>query len=143
MAIQGFGNVAQPMAQFLIEKNVASIVATDISADAVKVADDMKARGTGSTTLDVSLVEMGDNSVLFDADADIVAPSAWGGILNDDTIPHIKAPIICGAANNMLLDPEGDAAIAKQGQTYVYTCTGGAEDRMTHEVRLQFTEYIM
>jgi len=36
------------------------------------------------------------------ADVDALAPCAVGGILNPQTIPNIKAKIICGAANNQL-----------------------------------------
>jgi len=66
------------------------------------------------------LVEMGDDSVLFDESADIVAPCATGGILNEDTIPQIKAKIVCGAANNQLLDEVADdARLRDAGITYV------------------------
>lgn len=37
-------------------------------------------------------------------DVDIYAPCALGNILNDLTIPKLKAKIICGAANNQLGD---------------------------------------
>ena len=39
-------------------------------------------------------------------DVDVFAPYALGGIVNDETISEIKAPIIAGAANNQLLDEE-------------------------------------
>jgi hypothetical protein len=35
-------------------------------------------------------------------DAFCVSPNAWGGVLNKDTIPNIKAKIVCGACNNQL-----------------------------------------
>ncbi|ORY37024.1 hypothetical protein BCR33DRAFT_789896 [Rhizoclosmatium globosum] len=47
--------------------------------------------------------DKGDNSILFE-DVDIVSPCATGGILNDLTIPCIRAKIVCGAANNQLLE---------------------------------------
>jgi leucine dehydrogenase len=37
---------------------------------------------------------------------DVFAPCALGGVLNDDTIPQIKAPIIAGTANNVLLEED-------------------------------------
>lgn len=32
--------------------------------------------------------------------ADIFAPCALGGIINDETIPQLNVEIVCGAANN-------------------------------------------
>jgi leucine dehydrogenase len=36
------------------------------------------------------------------AEVDILAPCALGGVLDQTTIPHLSAPIVCGAANNQL-----------------------------------------
>ena len=48
------------------------------------------------------------------AKADIFAPCALGGILNDDTIPQLNVEIVAGAANNQLLeDRHGDALEAR------------------------------
>ena len=51
--------------------------------------------------------------------ADVLAPCAIGGILNERTIPKIRAPIIAGGANNQL-DNEGPdgAAVEEAGITY-------------------------
>ena len=35
-------------------------------------------------------------------DAFCVSPNAWGGVLNKETIPLIRAKIVCGACNNQL-----------------------------------------
>ncbi|HJP41384.1 MAG TPA: hypothetical protein QGF35_06720, partial [Dehalococcoidia bacterium] len=42
-------------------------------------------------------------------DADIFARCPLGGVLNENTIPELRAPIVCGVANNQLLDDDGDA----------------------------------
>lgn len=64
-------------------------------------------------------VPQGDNTILFEK-GDILVPNALGGVLNQNTIPNIKAKIICGAANNQLLEAEKDAqALMKAGITYV------------------------
>ncbi len=49
------------------------------------------------------------------ADCDILSPCALGGVLNDDTIPTIRAKAIAGGANNQLLDevPHGRALEAR------------------------------
>jgi leucine dehydrogenase len=95
VAVQGLGHVGEPLAGFLREKGVARIVGSDIDP----------ARQLPG--VEVRIVERGDNSILFEK-ADIVAPCATGGVLGPATIPHIKAPIVCGAANNQLEDPERD-----------------------------------
>jgi leucine dehydrogenase len=43
-----------------------------------------------------------------------VAPCATGGILGPKTIPGIQAPIVCGAANNQLEDPERDDQLLQE-----------------------------
>jgi leucine dehydrogenase len=40
----------------------------------------------------------------LEADAEILAPCALGGVLNDDTVPRLRCRIIAGAANNQLAD---------------------------------------
>ena len=38
------------------------------------------------------------------ADVDVFAPCALGGILDDETVPELRAKIVAGAANNQLAD---------------------------------------
>ncbi|HEY2436558.1 MAG TPA: Glu/Leu/Phe/Val dehydrogenase family protein, partial [Solirubrobacteraceae bacterium] len=40
----------------------------------------------------------------LEAKADVIAPCALGGILNDETVPRLRCQIIAGAANNQLAD---------------------------------------
>ena len=49
----------------------------------------------------------------------MLAPCALGGVLNERTIPEIRARIVAGAANNQLATPEDDARLAARGITYV------------------------
>jgi len=44
----------------------------------------------------------------FVTECDVLAPCAVGGILNQDTIPKIRAPIVAGGANNQLDNEEED-----------------------------------
>lgn len=59
-----------------------------------------------------------ENSILSE-ECDIFSPCGFGGILNEDSVPHIKASIICGAANNQLLDSRLDYGMQQQGIIYV------------------------
>ena len=45
-----------------------------------------------------------DLDEIYAQDADIFAPCALGAIINDDTIPQLKAKVIAGSANNQLKD---------------------------------------
>jgi len=103
VAVQGMGNVAGPLIEFLFEKKVAKVIATDINPAAIeRVQDELYGKN-----LEASLAAYGDNSIL-ETECDIVSPCATGAILNSYTIPRIKAKIICGAANNQLEDPVRD-----------------------------------
>jgi len=52
-------------------------------------------------------------------DADVFAPCALGGVLNERTIPELRARVVAGAANNQLATPEDDARLAARGIAYV------------------------
>jgi leucine dehydrogenase len=45
----------------------------------------------------------------------VLAPCALGGVLNDDTVPRIHAPVIAGAANNQLADEVVAERLAQRG----------------------------
>ena len=101
VAIQGLGHVGHHLANAL-HKAGASLVVTDIDAGRIQRVVD----ATGATV--VSLQD------IYGVKADIFAPCALGGILNDDTIPQLKVEIVAGAANNQLLeDRHGDALEAR------------------------------
>jgi glutamate dehydrogenase (NAD(P)+) len=104
VAMQGTGNVSDFMIEEILMRG-GRVVATDIDEDRVKY---VQGKYGGSDAFRATVVPRGDNEILATRDADIVAPNALGGILNEDTIPRIAAPIICGAANNQLLDPATD-----------------------------------
>ncbi|MBZ5520725.1 MAG: leucine dehydrogenase [Acidobacteriia bacterium] len=50
--------------------------------------------------------------------ADIFAPCALGAILNDETIPQLRVEIVCGAANNQLLEPRHGDLLEQRGILY-------------------------
>eukprot|EP00002_Diphylleia_rotans_P032685 TRINITY_DN687_c0_g3_i1.p1 TRINITY_DN687_c0_g3~~TRINITY_DN687_c0_g3_i1.p1 ORF type:complete len:464 (+),score=114.96 TRINITY_DN687_c0_g3_i1:111-1502(+) len=115
VALQGLGNVSTFMAEELLKRGVKSIVAAEINASRI---DYVKQRIT-DPRLTIRHIKEGDQSILFE-NVDIVAPNALGGTLNPNTISNIKAKIICGAANNQLLDDKRDAqAIKDKGLIYV------------------------
>jgi leucine dehydrogenase len=59
-----------------------------------------------------------DAAALFDADADIYCPCALGGVLSDETIPSLRAKIVCGSANNQLREPRHGDQVDRRGILY-------------------------
>ncbi len=47
--------------------------------------------------------------------ADVLAPCALGGVLDDETIPELQVPVIAGAANNQLADDSMAELLARRG----------------------------
>lgn len=120
IVMQGAGNVAGHMIGELLKRDVAGIVASELSLE--RRAE--LAQQFAGAPLSLIPAQPGDDSILAEP-CDILAPNALGGILNPTTIPTIKAPIVCGAANNQLLDDERDArALQARGIVYVpdYLC---------------------
>jgi glutamate dehydrogenase (NAD(P)+) len=114
VAIQGLGHVGEPLVGFLRDRGVKRVLASDIDPS----RRDLPAVFSGFD-LDVRIVEQGDCSILAEA-ADVVAPCATGGVLNPRTIAGIRAPVVCGAANNQLEDPErDDELLQKRGIVYL------------------------
>ncbi len=105
VAIQGCGNVGYNLARELHAVG-ARLVVADIDAERVKrVVNDTGARA-------VSVAE------IIDQKADILAPCALGGGLNDETIPKLRVEVIVGAANNQLLEDRHGTMLQERGITY-------------------------
>jgi glutamate dehydrogenase/leucine dehydrogenase len=115
VAVQGLGHVGEPLVQYLHERKVGKVIGSDIDPRREEI---LRARVPG-LDLTVRLVKRGDNSLLGEA-VDIVSPCATGGVLGPDTIPRIRAKIVCGAANNQLEDPvRDDVALQDAGVLYM------------------------
>ena len=67
-----------------------------------RVCDEFSAEGVGSAEI-------------LEADVDVLAPCALGAILDEVSIPRIKARVIAGGANNQLRSPEDGQRLADAG----------------------------
>ncbi|MDA1081975.1 MAG: Glu/Leu/Phe/Val dehydrogenase [Gemmatimonadetes bacterium] len=106
VVVQGIGHVGYYLCKELHEVGAKLIVA-DIRKD--KVEQVVKKFGAKPTTDDA----------VYSEKADIFAPCALGAILNDETIPQLRVEIVCGGANNQLLEPaKHGEALAKRDIVY-------------------------
>lgn len=105
VAVQGVGNVAYALCEYLHEEG-AKLIVTDINKEAVQRAVD----AFGAVAV--------DTNEIYSQDADIFAPCALGAVINDETIPQLKAKVIAGSANNQLKNPEHGDIIHEMGIVY-------------------------
>ena len=49
------------------------------------------------------------------APVDVLAPCALGGVLDDESVPALQAPVVAGAANNQLADESVADLLARKG----------------------------
>ena len=105
VAIQGCGHVGYFLAGELARVG-AKLIVTDVDPAKVKhVVDDHGASGVAPDEI-------------YSATADIFAPCALGGVLNDQTIPQLKTTLVVGAANNQLLEPRHGDLLQQRGVLY-------------------------
>lgn len=105
VALQGCGSVGYYLARELHQAG-AELIVTDIDLIRVKgLVHDFKAVGVAPEEI-------------YDVRADIFAPCALGGIINDQTIPLLKVEIVAGAANNQLQENHHGEVLSERGILY-------------------------
>jgi leucine dehydrogenase len=105
VALQGCGHVGYYLARELHQAG-ARVIASDVDPQRVeRVVREFAAQP-----------ETPDN--IYGAGADIFAPCALGGILNDQTIPRLRVAIVAGGANNQLLEPRHGDLLEQRGILY-------------------------
>jgi leucine dehydrogenase len=55
---------------------------------------------------------------IYDLDADVFAPFALGGVINDDTVERLHAQVVAGSANNIFAEPHHAEALERRGIVY-------------------------
>jgi leucine dehydrogenase len=105
VTVQGCGHVGYFLCQDLAEEG-AQLTVTDIDQDKI----------------DVVVKEFGAKVVspdeIYGVNADVFAPCALGGIINDDTLKVLNVDIIVGGANNQLLLPKHAKEVEDKGILY-------------------------
>lgn len=122
VAVQGLGHVGLHLCRMLHEAG-ATLVVSDLNAAAV-------ARAT---------CQFGAEAVapaaIFDADCDVFAPCALGAVLDDTTIPRLKAKVVAGSANNQLAEARHGAMLMRRGILYApdYAINAGGVIAVSHD----------
>ena len=131
VAVQGVGNVGYDLARQLKEAG-AQLWVTDIHREPLVQAG----RELGATVV--------APDEIFGLDVDVFAPCALGAILNDSTIPQLKASIVAGAANNQLAEARHGVELMKRGILYApdYVINAGGIIDVYHE-RIGFDRAVL
>lgn len=122
VAIQGLGNVGYRLAERLAGAG-ARLTVADVVPERVARAE----------------AELGAESVpvdaLYDVEADIFAPCALGGVINDETVPRLRVKIVAGGANNQLHRDRHADALHGRGILYApdYVLNGGGAINASQE----------
>ena len=105
VAIQGVGHVGLGLARRLKAAGAELWVCDVFEVNLQRAVDELGAR----------VVSPQD---IYGLDVDVFAPCAMGGILNEQTLEVLRAPVIAGAANNQLATPAIGAALQRRNQLW-------------------------
>jgi leucine dehydrogenase len=105
VAVQGCGNVGYNLAK-LLHQSGAKLIVTDVN------------RSNLSRVVEELAAETVQPDEIFSVPADVFAPCALGGVINDQTIPKLKVQIVAGAANNQLLEERHGTMLQERNILY-------------------------
>jgi len=114
MNFEGVGNVGRNLCRLLDEAGARLTVCDVHEANLQAVVDEFGAQVLAPESI-------------YEADVDVFAPCAMGAILNDTTIPQLRAKVVAGAANNQLDRNDHGQMLAGRGIAYLpdYVSNGG------------------
>jgi leucine dehydrogenase len=124
IAVQGVGHVGYQLCKELHAAGAKLTV-----ADVDKLKSERAHREFGAAVVEIAEVPK--------LDCDVFAPCALGAGLNDDTIPHLRATIVAGAANNQLAEPHHGDDLYARGILYApdYAINAGGLVNVAQEVK--------
>ena len=99
--VQGIGNVGEALVENLTNEG-AKVYISDINQDRLEEVRDKYS------------VTIYEGANIYAEEMDIYAPCALGATVNDQTLPHLKAKVIAGAANNQLADENRHGILLKE-----------------------------
>jgi len=105
VALQGCGHVGYHLAKFL-HGSGAKLIVTDVNEN--NVSRVVKEFGAQAVQPDE----------IFGVRAEVFAPCALGGVINDETIPQLQFQVVAGAANNQLLEERHGTMLREKNILY-------------------------
>jgi leucine dehydrogenase len=91
IAVVGLGHVGSRVAKRCARAG-AKLVLSDVDAGKRRLAEELGARW------------IAEPERVLEAEVDVLAPCALGGILDEESVPRLRCRIIAGAANNQLAE---------------------------------------
>jgi leucine dehydrogenase len=124
VAVQGVGHVGYQLCKELHGAGAKLTV-----ADVDKLKSERAQREFGAAVVGLDAIAQ--------VDCDVFAPCALGAGLNDDTVPHLRAKIVAGAANNQLAEPRHGDDLHARGILYApdYAINAGGLVNVAQEVK--------
>jgi leucine dehydrogenase len=126
-AVQGVGQTGRFLIQYLTEAGAKTIYFSEIN--------DQHIARIKKEYPNAKFVKPDE---IYDLDMDVFCPCALGGVLNDDTIPRLKAKIIAGTSNNVLLDEDVHGPMIRQRNILYapdFVINAGGLINVYHELR--------
>jgi leucine dehydrogenase len=105
VALQGCGHVGYNLAKLLHDAG-AKLIVTDVDENNL------------SRVVEEFAAETVHPKEIFSVSADVFAPCALGGVINDRTIPELQVQIVAGAANNQLLEERHGTMLRQRNILY-------------------------
>ncbi|WAL67008.1 NAD(P)-binding domain-containing protein [Amycolatopsis cynarae] len=125
VGVLGAGKVGHLLVGHLVEAG-ARVVVSDVSPAAIE-----------RVRAEHPEAEVADGAeALLAQPLDVFAPCALGGVLNDATVPALRAEIVCGAANNQLAHAGIDKMLQDRGILYApdYLVNAGGVIQVSDEL---------
>lgn len=126
-AVQGAGQTGYYLIGYLLEEGAKKVYFSELNPSHIQRMKDEHPE-----------VEFVQPDEIYGLNVDVFSPCALGGILNENTIPQIKAPVIAGSANNALLDEVADGQrIKDRGIIYCpdFVINAGGLINVYHEIQ--------
>ncbi|HEX2314487.1 MAG TPA: Glu/Leu/Phe/Val dehydrogenase dimerization domain-containing protein [Thermomonospora sp.] len=125
VGVEGVGKVGHRLVEHL-RADGAEVVVCDVNEEAL---ERVRVRHP-----EVEVVA--DSAALIRSDLDVYSPCALGGSLDDDTVPLLRARVVCGGANNQLAHPGVEKRLADRGILYApdYVVNAGGVIQVADEI---------
>lgn len=122
VAIQGVGNVGGRLARHLASAGARLCICDHYADRAEQVARELGAQRV-------------EPEAIYDQEVDVFSPCALGAVLNDYTIPRLRAKVVVGAANNQLAEDRHGQMLMERGILYApdYVVNAGGIIDIAHE----------